>query len=198
MIRSASITSNDIFASASDLNELIPIDSSTVVILDEKQDPMTNFKPESDGKKSNVLKDHKCCLLIATIPTREYSSVSGNCANSSKENKTDEKDFSSKEVKNTELQVTLWGPMMTFIIQTHRPVSLVLSKYDKETTLMICRNNRTSYELFCDSRTKHNCPYVPVNKSVTIRNETETKDEQIIVDIVTKCIDKKFGIKWDM
>lgn len=88
--------------------------------------------------------------------------------------------------------------MMTFIIQTHRPVSLVLSKYDKETTLMICRNNRTSYELFCDSRTKHNCPYVPVTKSVTIRNETETKDEQIIVDIVTKCIDQKFGIKWDM
>ncbi|VDI33015.1 Hypothetical predicted protein [Mytilus galloprovincialis] len=220
MNRSASLASIESFTSAIDSIEhveLIPIDSSTDAILDEKHDSM--IKPESDGKKSNAFKDHKCCLLIATVvfivilciffiiiysnrsePTREYSSVSENCANCLKENKTEENDFSSKEVKNTELQVTytLWGPMMTFMIQTHNPVSLVLSKYDEETTLMICRNNRTSYELFCDSRKKHNCPYVPVNKSVTIRNETETKDEQIIVDIVTKCIDQKFGIKWDM
>ncbi|XP_063423849.1 uncharacterized protein LOC134707753 [Mytilus trossulus] len=211
MNRSTSLASIDSFTSAIDL---LPIDSSLDAILDEKQDFMS--KPESDGKKSNVLKDHKCCLLVATIvfivflcifiiiysnrsePTREYSSVSGNCANCLKENKTNEKDFPSKEVKNTELQVTLWGPMMTFIIQTHGPLSLGVSEYDKKARLMICRKNRTWYELFCDSRTKHNCPYVPVTKSVTIRNETETKDEQIKVDIETKCIDQKIGIKWDM
>lgn len=68
MNRSASLASIESFTSAIDSIEhveLIPIDSSTDAILDEKHDSM--IKPESDGKKSNVLKDHKCCLLIATI-----------------------------------------------------------------------------------------------------------------------------------
>ncbi|CAG2220871.1 unnamed protein product [Mytilus edulis] len=209
MSRSASITSNDSFASAIDSNELTPIASSTVVILDEKQDPST-IKSESDGKKSNVPKDHKCCLLIATIvfivflciffiiiysnrsePTREYSSVSGNCANCSKENKTDEKDISSKV---TVFDVTLWERSMTVIIQTHGPLAIQLNPYEPKTTLVMCRNNSTSFELFCNSQTKQNCQSVPVNKLVTIRNET--KDEQIIFDIVVQCINKKIGIKW--
>lgn len=68
MNRSASLASIESFTSAIDSIEhveLIPIDSSTDAILDEKHDSM--IKPESDGKKSNAFKDHKCCLLIATI-----------------------------------------------------------------------------------------------------------------------------------
>ncbi|CAC5362677.1 unnamed protein product [Mytilus coruscus] len=211
MSRSSSLMSKKSFESAI---ELIPTDRSTAgngrCFSDENQDCKINQK--SDGKNSNVFKDRKCCLLIATIifivflsifiiinynryePTREYSFVSGNCTNSTKENKTEEKESPSKEVKDTEFHVTLWDTSMTVIIQTHGTLSLILSEYDENTTVMICRNNRTSYELFCNSQTKQNCQSAPVNKSVTIRNET--KDEQIIFDIVAKCIDQKVGIKW--
>ncbi|XP_052093455.1 uncharacterized protein LOC127729640 [Mytilus californianus] len=216
MSRSSSLMSKESFESAI---ELMPTDRSTDgngrCFSDENQDCKINKK--SGGKNSHVFKDHKCCLLIATIvfimfivflsifiiinynrcePTREYSFVSGNCTNCTKENKTEEKESPSKEVKDTEFQVTLWDSSMTVIIKTHETLSLQLSRYDDDTTMMICRNNRTSYELFCNSQAKRNCQSVPVpvNKSVTIRNETQ--DEQIIFNIVAKCINQKVGIKW--
>lgn len=103
-------------------------------------------------------------------------------------------DIPSKDVKATKLEVTLWDRLMTVIIQTHGPLDIELNPYEQETTLTMCRINRTSFELFCNSQTKQNCQSVPVNEPVTIRNET--KDEQIIFDIVVKCINKRIGIKW--
>ncbi|CAC5401491.1 SLC6A4 [Mytilus coruscus] len=221
MSRSSSESSIKSFQSA---NERKPIDNKCEdflndqstdgndrCLLNENQD-YVNKPTAKQTNICNVFKDHKYCLLIATIIfivilsifiiinynrcelTEEHNFDSGNCTNYTKEKKIETKDYPSKPAKETEFHVTLWDTSMTVIIQSHGTLSLQLSQYDYKTTMMICRNNRTSYELLCNSQTKHNCQSVPVNKSVTIRNETQ--HEQITFNIVAKSIHEKIGIKW--